>query len=156
MSGEIRDYQQINFQIGRIYTSAALLNTGKWIWNAVSLAVWMHAWMCAERVDGGYLYSVFKSLFSTVRCPMNPNILIPYKMLDFTLVQKHIKTRNYDKKINANCPLMSWTAYKKTPPTVILCHGNVPNDLIVNLMEIPDNGRLRRQLPDDLRTRFLV
>jgi hypothetical protein len=31
-----------------------------------------------------------------------------------------------------------------------------PNDLIVNLMEIPDNRRLRRHLLNDLPTRFLV
>jgi hypothetical protein len=31
-----------------------------------------------------------------------------------------------------------------------------PNDLIVNLIELPDNRRLRRHLPDDLPTRFLV
>jgi hypothetical protein len=32
-----------------------------------------------------------------------------------------------------------------------------PNDLIVNLMEQPDNNRrLRRHLPNDLPTRFLV
>jgi hypothetical protein len=31
-----------------------------------------------------------------------------------------------------------------------------PNDLIVNLMEIPDNRQLQRQLPNDLPTRFLV
>jgi hypothetical protein len=31
-----------------------------------------------------------------------------------------------------------------------------PNDLIVNLMELPDNRRLRRHLPNDLPTRFLV
>jgi hypothetical protein len=31
-----------------------------------------------------------------------------------------------------------------------------PNDLIVNLMELPDNRRLRRHLPNDLLTRFLV
>jgi hypothetical protein len=31
-----------------------------------------------------------------------------------------------------------------------------PNDLIVNLNELPDNRRLRRHLPNDLRTRFLV
>jgi hypothetical protein len=31
-----------------------------------------------------------------------------------------------------------------------------PNDLIVNLMELPDNRRLRRHLPKDLPTRFLV
>jgi hypothetical protein len=30
------------------------------------------------------------------------------------------------------------------------------NDLIVNLMELPDNRRLRRHLPNDLPTRFLV
>jgi hypothetical protein len=30
------------------------------------------------------------------------------------------------------------------------------NDLIVNLMEIPDNRRLRRHLPNDLSTKFLV
>jgi hypothetical protein len=29
-----------------------------------------------------------------------------------------------------------------------------PNDLIVNLMELPDNRRLRRHLPNDLPTRF--
>jgi hypothetical protein len=45
--GEFCDYQQIYFQIGRIYTFSALLNTGKWIWNAVLLAVWMYAWICA-------------------------------------------------------------------------------------------------------------
>jgi hypothetical protein len=31
-----------------------------------------------------------------------------------------------------------------------------PNDLTVNLIELPDNKRLRRHLPDDLPTRFLV
>jgi hypothetical protein len=31
-----------------------------------------------------------------------------------------------------------------------------PNDLIVNLMELPDNRRLRRHLSNDLPTRFLV
>jgi hypothetical protein len=31
-----------------------------------------------------------------------------------------------------------------------------PNDLIVNLTELPDNRRLRRNLPNDLPTRFLV
>jgi hypothetical protein len=31
-----------------------------------------------------------------------------------------------------------------------------PNDLRVNLIELPDNRRLRRHLPNDLFTRFLV
>jgi hypothetical protein len=31
-----------------------------------------------------------------------------------------------------------------------------PNDLTANLMELPDNRRLRRHLPNDLPTRFLV
>jgi hypothetical protein len=31
-----------------------------------------------------------------------------------------------------------------------------PNALIVNLIELPDNSRLRRYLPNDLSTRFLV
>jgi hypothetical protein len=31
-----------------------------------------------------------------------------------------------------------------------------PNDVIVNLIELPDNRRLRRHLPNDLPTRFLV
>jgi hypothetical protein len=31
-----------------------------------------------------------------------------------------------------------------------------PNDLIVNLVELPHNRRLRRHLPKDLPTRFLV
>jgi hypothetical protein len=31
-----------------------------------------------------------------------------------------------------------------------------PNDLIANLIELPDNRRLRRHLPNDLPTRFLV
>jgi hypothetical protein len=31
-----------------------------------------------------------------------------------------------------------------------------PNDLIVNLMELPENRRLRKHLPNDLPTRFLV
>jgi hypothetical protein len=31
-----------------------------------------------------------------------------------------------------------------------------PNDLIANLMELPDNRRLRRHLPNDMPTRFLV
>jgi hypothetical protein len=31
-----------------------------------------------------------------------------------------------------------------------------PNALIVNLVELPDNRRLRRHLPNDLPTRFLV
>jgi hypothetical protein len=31
-----------------------------------------------------------------------------------------------------------------------------PNDLIVNLIELPDNTRLQRHLPNDLPTRFLV
>jgi hypothetical protein len=30
------------------------------------------------------------------------------------------------------------------------------DDLIVNLKELPDNRRLRRHLPNDLPTRFLV
>jgi hypothetical protein len=30
------------------------------------------------------------------------------------------------------------------------------NDPIVNLMELPDSRRLRRHLPNDLPTRFLV
>jgi hypothetical protein len=30
------------------------------------------------------------------------------------------------------------------------------NDLIVHLIELPDNRRLRRHLPNDLSTRFLV
>jgi hypothetical protein len=31
-----------------------------------------------------------------------------------------------------------------------------PNDLIVSLIELPDNRRLRRHLPNDLPTRFLL
>jgi hypothetical protein len=31
-----------------------------------------------------------------------------------------------------------------------------PNDLTVDLIELPDNRRLRRHLPNDLPTRFLV
>jgi hypothetical protein len=31
-----------------------------------------------------------------------------------------------------------------------------PNGLVVNLMELPDNRRLRRHLPNDLPNRFLV
>jgi hypothetical protein len=31
-----------------------------------------------------------------------------------------------------------------------------PNDLIINLSGLPDNRRLRRHLPNDLPTRFLV
>jgi hypothetical protein len=31
-----------------------------------------------------------------------------------------------------------------------------PNDLIVNLIELPDNRQLRRHVPNDLSTRFLV
>jgi hypothetical protein len=31
-----------------------------------------------------------------------------------------------------------------------------PNDLTVNLIELPDNRRLRRHLPNGLPTRFLV
>jgi hypothetical protein len=31
-----------------------------------------------------------------------------------------------------------------------------PNDLIVNVIELPDNRRLRRHLPNDLPTRFIV
>jgi hypothetical protein len=31
-----------------------------------------------------------------------------------------------------------------------------PNDLIVNLIELPDNRRLGRHLPNDLPTRLLV
>jgi hypothetical protein len=31
-----------------------------------------------------------------------------------------------------------------------------PNDLIVNLIELPDNRRVRRHLPNDLPTRFQV
>jgi hypothetical protein len=31
-----------------------------------------------------------------------------------------------------------------------------PNDLIVNLIELPDNRRLRRHLPNDMLTKFLV
>jgi hypothetical protein len=31
-----------------------------------------------------------------------------------------------------------------------------PHDLIVNLIELPDNRRLRKHLPNDLPTTFLV
>jgi hypothetical protein len=31
-----------------------------------------------------------------------------------------------------------------------------PNGLIVNLIDLPDNRRFRRHIPDDLPTRFLV
>jgi hypothetical protein len=31
-----------------------------------------------------------------------------------------------------------------------------PNDLLVNLIEVPENRRLRRHLPNNLPTRFLV
>jgi hypothetical protein len=31
-----------------------------------------------------------------------------------------------------------------------------PNGLVVDLMETPDNGRLRRHLPNDLPARFLL
>jgi hypothetical protein len=31
-----------------------------------------------------------------------------------------------------------------------------PNDLTANLTELPENGRLRRHLPNDLSTRFLM
>jgi hypothetical protein len=31
-----------------------------------------------------------------------------------------------------------------------------PNDLVVNLIDLPDNRRLRRHLPNDPLTRFLV
>jgi hypothetical protein len=31
-----------------------------------------------------------------------------------------------------------------------------PNDVVVNLTELPDNRQLRRHLPNDLPTRFLV
>jgi hypothetical protein len=31
-----------------------------------------------------------------------------------------------------------------------------PNDLLVNLIELPENRRLRRHLPNDLPTRFLI
>jgi hypothetical protein len=52
-------------------------------------------------------------------------------------------------------------------PTVkeaIWCHSSQyrarlsahPNDLIVNLIELPDNRPLRRHLPNDLPTTFLV
>jgi hypothetical protein len=34
--------------------------------------------------------------------------------------------------------------------------STLPNDLIVNLIELPDNRRLRRHLPNDLSTRFLM
>jgi hypothetical protein len=36
------------------------------------------------------------------------------------------------------------------------CLSAQPNDLVVNLMEQPDNRRLRRHLPNDMPTRFLV
>jgi hypothetical protein len=36
------------------------------------------------------------------------------------------------------------------------CFSVHPNDLIVNLMELPDNRWLQRHLPNDLPTRFLV
>jgi hypothetical protein len=36
------------------------------------------------------------------------------------------------------------------------CLSAHPNDLIVNIMEPPDNRRLRRGLPNDLPARFLV
>jgi hypothetical protein len=36
------------------------------------------------------------------------------------------------------------------------CLGAHPNYVIVNLAELPDNRRLRRHLPNDLPTSFLV
>jgi hypothetical protein len=36
------------------------------------------------------------------------------------------------------------------------CLSTHPNYLIVNLIELPDNRRLQRHLPNDLPTRFLV
>jgi hypothetical protein len=36
------------------------------------------------------------------------------------------------------------------------CLSTHPNVLIVNLIELPDNRRLRRHLPNDLPTRFIV
>jgi hypothetical protein len=36
------------------------------------------------------------------------------------------------------------------------CLSTHPNVLIVNLIELPDNRRLRRHLPNELPTRFLV
>jgi hypothetical protein len=53
------------------------------------------------------------------------------------------------------------------PPTVKeeICHYSSqysaclsahPNSLVVNLMELPENRRLQRHLPNDLSTRFLV
>jgi hypothetical protein len=36
------------------------------------------------------------------------------------------------------------------------CLSTHPNDLIVNLIELPDNRRFRRHLPNDLPTRLLV
>jgi hypothetical protein len=35
-------------------------------------------------------------------------------------------------------------------------HSAHPNELLVNFMELPDNRRLLRHLPNDLPTRFLV
>jgi hypothetical protein len=37
-----------------------------------------------------------------------------------------------------------------------VCLSAHPNDLIANFMELPDNRRLRRHLPNDLPTRFVV
>jgi hypothetical protein len=36
------------------------------------------------------------------------------------------------------------------------CLSAHPNDLIVKLIELPDNRRLPRHLPNDVPTRFLV
>jgi hypothetical protein len=37
-----------------------------------------------------------------------------------------------------------------------VCLSDHPNVPIANLMELPDNRRLRRRLPNDLPARFLV
>jgi hypothetical protein len=61
-----------------------------------------------------------------------------------TVIQKYFKTPTLKEEIHR---------YSSQYSARLSVH---PNDLIVNLIELPDNRRLGRHLPNDLPTRFLV
>jgi hypothetical protein len=75
-----------------------------------------------------------KALRMTVDAPGMPNDFI---LWDFQIPTVKEEIRRYSSQYSAR----------------LSAH---PNNLIVNLIELPDNRRLRRHLPNDLPTRFLV
>jgi hypothetical protein len=61
-----------------------------------------------------------------------------------TVIQRDLQTPTVKEEIRR---------YSSQYSTRLSAH---PNDLIVDLIELPDNRRLRRHPPNDLPTRFLV